>query len=77
MNKQRRAAIAALIPKIEDLKSELENLQQEEQDYRDNMPENLQESEKAQLSDTALENLDTAVSSVDDVISALNEIAEN
>lgn len=40
MNRIRRKNLQSIIDKLEDLKSSLEELQEEEEDYRDNMPEN-------------------------------------
>ena len=39
MNKLRRSQIEKVIAKIEEAKSELENIRDDEQDYFDNMPE--------------------------------------
>lgn len=46
MNKQRRKSLNKLIEKLEEVKSDLESLKDEEEEYRDNMPENLQGSER-------------------------------
>ena len=45
MNKQRRARIEDIANQISSLCQELEELRDEEQEYMDNMPENLQGSE--------------------------------
>ena len=44
MNKARRKNIQDVVNQLEDLKSTLEDLQGEEEEYRDNIPENLQGS---------------------------------
>lgn len=44
MNKNRRQALKALMDQLEDIKSSIEEIQSEEEDYRDNIPENLQGS---------------------------------
>ena len=46
MNKTRRGEIQKIMDKIEDLKEEIEAIQADEQEYIDNMPENLQGSER-------------------------------
>ena len=38
MNKVRRKNLQAIIDRLEELKSSLEDLQAEEEEYRDNMP---------------------------------------
>lgn len=75
MNKFRRKALDALIERIDDIYSELDALADEERDYRDNMPENLQNSERYEAADNAvfsledaLDNLDSAKSSIEEAI---------
>ena len=46
MNKIRRKNLQAIIDRLEELKGSLEDLQAEEEEYRDNIPENMQESER-------------------------------
>lgn len=46
MNKIRRKNLQAIIDQLEELKGGLEDLQAEEEEYRDNIPENMQESER-------------------------------
>ena len=46
MNKQRRKALQNIYDKLVELRDELDNIKDEEECYRDNMPENLQNSEK-------------------------------
>ena len=45
MNKVRRKNLQAIIDRLEELKGSVEDLQAEEEEYRDNIPENMQESE--------------------------------
>ena len=42
MNKVRRKKLQAIIDQLEELKGSLEDLQAEEEEYRDNIPENIQ-----------------------------------
>jgi len=65
MNKARRKALDEVISKIEEAKELLENLQAEEEEYRDNMPENLQGSERYEAADAAVDALDEAISSIE------------
>lgn len=41
MNKVRRKNLQAIIDRLEELKGSLEDLQAEEEEYRDNIPENM------------------------------------
>ena len=54
MNKNRRKRIADLRERIDIIKNELEEVMEEEQDARDNLPNNLQDSEKAEKMDEAV-----------------------
>ena len=44
MNKLRRKELQTIIDRIEELKDSLETIMSDEEEYRDNMPENLQGS---------------------------------
>ena len=71
MNKVRRKALDEVISKIEEAKELLENLQAEEEEYRDNMPENLQGSERYEAADAAVDNMSSAVDALDEAISSI------
>jgi hypothetical protein len=66
MNKVRRAALREIIDKIADAKDALEILKDEEEEYRDNIPENLQGSERYQTADEACDALYEAVSQLEE-----------
>lgn len=75
MNKERRKQLRQWIKKAEELKSALEDILWDEQGYYDNIPENLQYSQRATDSEDAIsqmedviENLDQVISDVDDII---------
>lgn len=77
MNKQRRKQIREVMDRLEKLKEDIELLTEEietihfdEEEYRDNIPENLQNSER-------YEAADSACSSLEDAESALNEAGDN
>lgn len=57
MNNTRRKSLRALMDRLEDIKSELEEIQSEEEDYRDNIPENLQGSERYEKAEDAISNM--------------------
>lgn len=73
MNRPRRNKISAIISSIEDLKAQVEALQNEEQETFDNMPENLQQSERGQMAESAANNLECAANDLENVIDQLNE----
>lgn len=76
MNKERRKNIQGIADQLEELKGNLELLQEEEEEYRDNIPENLQGSERYERADEACEALNEAVDNLEDIISSLSELAE-
>ena len=75
MNKERRAEIQDVLKtldnitaELEDLQSSIENIKDEEQDYLDNIPENLQESDRYHKSEEAIENLESACDTIEDTV---------
>lgn len=76
MNKARRKALDEVISKIEEAKELLENLQAEEEEYRDNMPENLQGSERYEAADAAVDNMSSTVDALDEAISSIESAQE-
>lgn len=76
MNKQRRKNIQSILDQIEELKGSLEEAQAEEEVYRDNIPENLQGSERYEKADEACDTLSGAVDSLDDIICELGNLIE-
>lgn len=70
MNKIRRKSLEEVIAKIQGLSEEIESLMADEEEYRDNMPENLQGSER-------YEKADEACSAMQDAIDNLEESVEN
>lgn len=76
MNNDRRKKLAAILQKIEDAKSELESLRDEEQDYYDNMPEGIQAGEKGDKSQTAIDAMESAIDDLDSVHSSIEEATQ-
>lgn len=70
MNKIRRKNLQTIIDRLEDIKADLEEITYEEEEYRDNIPENLQSSEKYERADGACDNLNDAADTLDEVITA-------
>ena len=69
MNAQGRKEIAKYIASLEEIKDKLDSMIK-----FDNMPEGLQESERGEAMQEAIEQLETACDNLDEVISALQEI---
>lgn len=74
MNKQRRKEIEgvrdqldAIFGMLESVRGTVEDLQAEEQEYFDNMPESLQGGERGEAAEAAASYLQDAASAVDDL----------
>ena len=76
MNKIRRKSLQTLMDQLEEIKGALEDLQSEEEEYRDNMPENLWGSERYEKAEEAISNMEDAVSSLEDAISSIEAASE-
>lgn len=61
MNKVRRKALQDILDKISELQEELEAIKGEEDESRENMPENLQGSERYEQSETASSDMEEAI----------------
>ncbi len=80
MNKNRRKELMEWVKKVaewiaqgEELKDELENICSDEQDYFDNMPENLQGSMRGMDAEEAIDAMNEAIESMDNAIEAAEE----
>lgn len=76
MNAKRRKRIMAVANKIDELIEELMEIREEEQGCLDNMPENLQSSDRYQQMEEACCIIEDAESYLADQSAALTEIAE-
>lgn len=76
MNKVRRKNLQAIIDRLEDIKADLEEIAYEEEEYRDNIPENIQGSEKYERADEACDNLNDAADTLDEVIESITTAME-
>lgn len=76
MNKDRRDRIAKIKEALEDLRGQIEDLQLEEQEAFDNMPESLQQSERGQASEAAADALQSAYDAADEAITNLETASE-
>lgn len=88
MNKQRRAALKAILPQLEELKTMIENvtgdlgaIRDEEQEAFDNMPESLQDSDRGQTMQEYIDTMEGGLDALgdldlDDLYRQVEEIAE-
>lgn len=76
MNKARRKELAEVIQKLNQVRdksdlyneiSTLEDIKSDEESYYDNIPENLQYSQRAEASEEAIDNLDEALDLLNEV----------
>lgn len=80
MNNARRKEIEKLVERINevagtlsDIMCDLETVKSEEQEYNDNIPDNLRESDRCSTSDSAIENLEDASNAFSDCIEILQD----
>lgn len=73
MNNARRKAIGTIISTLEAAQYDVEAVAEEEQEYADGMPENLQGSEKFEKAEDVALELDQIQSELSDIISRLEE----
>ena len=71
MNKQRRTTLNQINDLIASVYEDLESCKDQEEEYRDNMPENLQGSERYEAADAAVDNMSSAVDALDEAISSI------
>lgn len=69
MNAQRRKTLNDQIGKLEEIKATIETEKDAEQETFDNMPENLQGSNKGVQCEEAISLLEEVISGIDDAIS--------
>lgn len=74
MNAAQRKRIATILSELETLRGSVEELQGEEQDKYDNMPESLQSSDRGESMEEDIECLTTAADSLQEAIDALQGI---
>lgn len=73
MNDERRKEIQRARDLLAEVKAILEQVQSEEQDYYDNMPESFQNGDKGTKASEAADKLQEAVDAVDEVDNAIEE----
>ena len=76
MNNIRRNSLTDIKDRIESLKSDLETLLEEENDYLDNIPENMQGGERYEKAENAVSSLENAVSSLEEAMDDIESATE-
>lgn len=74
MNKERRNRISVVNNRLNVLAEELRSIKEEEENYYDNIPENLQGSMRAEESEEAIDLLDEVVGKIEEIVDQLREI---
>lgn len=74
MNKERRTKIERVIKEIEQVKTSLQSILDDEQFAFDNMPENLQSSMRGEESEESINCMDEAIAALDEAIEQLETI---
>ena len=73
MNKARRKQLSEIAELLQELNERVELLRDEEQDAFDSLPESLQQGERGQGMELAVEKMDAAIESIGESITALEE----
>lgn len=73
MNKDRRIKLCDLSEQIEFIKCELEEIKDEEQGSRDNLPENLQNSGRAERMDEIIYSMEESIDSLESAVNSIQE----
>ncbi|HBO8236520.1 TPA: hypothetical protein L5C36_005661 [Pseudomonas aeruginosa] len=73
MNNARRKQLAEIAEQLQELRDRIEQLQGEEQDGFDNLPESLQQGERGQAMEQAAEQMGSALDAIDEAAQALEE----
>ena len=76
MNKVRRKELQELYDIISEAKDRLEMLHDEEEEYMENIPENLQSSERYEKAEAAVSALESASSSLEEALDYIEEAKE-
>ena len=74
MNKQRRKEIATILADLDAVKIRIETVQSDEQEALDNLPENLQSSQKGEDMQGYIDTFDEVLGFLDDVILTLDVV---
>lgn len=73
MNKDRRKHLSEIQSKLAELRDMIDTVLEEEQEAFDNLPESLQESERGEAMQAAIEAMESAMDSCDEAEESLEE----
>lgn len=76
MNKVRRKTLQDLYNTIADAKDALDEVRDEEECYKDDIPENLRGSQRYERAEAAVNALESAVSSLEEALDYIEEAKE-
>lgn len=76
MNKTRRQKLHSLFDTVSEAKKQIEMLRDEEEEYKDNIPENLQNSARYDDAEAAVDALDSVIDSLDEALDSIEELQE-
>lgn len=76
MNKARRKQLEEIVNALDEQKSVIESVCEEEQEAFDNLPESIQYSERGDTMQGYINEMEDAISNLEDVISNLQEIID-
>lgn len=76
MNNTRRKQIRLIAEQIKENLSQLQTLQEEEQECFDNLPENLQYSEKGEAMEQCADDLQNMIDNIESELDELDNILE-
>jgi len=76
MNNPRRKTIDKIIASLDDIKSEVTGVGEEEQEYRDNAPENMMYSEKYERAEEVAQILEEISDEIYEIVIRLEEVKE-
>lgn len=76
MNAQRRKQLAEAVAKLEEARTLIEIVRDEEQDAFDNMPEGLQTGERGEKMESAISRMEDVLNDLESAVDGLNEASE-
>lgn len=76
MNNDRRTRLGEVRDSLDDIITQIEELKDEEQEAYDNLPEGLQQTERGDKMQTAIETMEEAISAIGDVQQTIEEAAQ-
>ena len=76
MNAKRRKELESIISEFEKLKERVDLVLEEEQEARSNLPDSLEDSDRAYAMDDNISDLENSSSNIQDAIDEIQEVIE-